>query len=94
MRAGLFYELGVILPEVRLQFDKTLETNQLRFAINGRTLAPAAGLSADEFLVNDTADRLKLHKIKSRDAVNPANDHKCAVVRIDDATAEACRQIG
>jgi type III secretory pathway component EscV/Tfp pilus assembly protein PilF len=94
MRDGLFYELGVILPEVRLESDNALKTNEFRFKLNGREFPPVVGLERDEFLVNDTVDRLRLLNITGRDAVNPANGGECAIVRGEEVFSEVCHQAG
>jgi type III secretory pathway component EscV/tetratricopeptide (TPR) repeat protein len=94
MRDALFLELGLILPEVHFEFDSTLEANQFRFKINDRALAPTAGLERDEFLVNDTVDRLALLGIKGRKAVNPASGIESSIVRADETAPETCRESG
>ncbi len=81
MQDGLFYELGIVLPEARLRIDNTLNTNEFRFKLNGREYGPVVGLELDEFLVNDSADRLRLLNIEGRPATNPANGNECTIVR-------------
>nr|AEQ20437.1 tetratricopeptide repeat domain lipoprotein [uncultured bacterium CSL12] len=92
MQDGLFYELGVVLPEVRLEVDSNLKTTEFRFSLNGREYPPVAGLARDEFLVNDTVDRLMLLNIKGRKAFNPANGSECAVVREENTLSKSCRE--
>jgi type III secretion protein V len=82
MREGLFYELGIILPEVNLDFtDKALPSSAFRFSLNGRQSRVFEGLVADEFLVNDTPDRLRLLDINGSPALNPANGNQCAIIK-------------
>lgn len=73
MQDGLHYDLGIILPEAQLHTDRNLKTNEFRIRINGVERQPVTGLGHDDFLVNDTVDRLKLFNIEGRTAINPAN---------------------
>lgn len=93
LQEGLFYELGITLPDVQLATDRSLPARSFRFRLNGVEHAPVSGLEADESLVNDTADRLALLRIQARDAVNPANGSQCAVVRGQEQV-EICNKAG
>lgn len=94
MQDGFFYELGIILPDVEYRVDKNLNPGQFRFRINGVEHDGVTGLAADEFLVNDTVDRLELLGLEGREAVNPANGNQCAIVRDTQDQEESCRQAG
>jgi type III secretory pathway component EscV/tetratricopeptide (TPR) repeat protein len=94
LQDGLFYELGIVLPEVNAKIDTNLKPNQFRFRLNGIESPVIEGLASDEFLVNDTADRLALLQITARAAVNPANGTECAIVREEKGSLEICRQAG
>jgi type III secretory pathway component EscV/Flp pilus assembly protein TadD len=94
MREGLFYELGIVVPTIRTQVDNKLRANEYRFTIGGHRYDPVPGLKSDEFLVNDTVERLSLLNIKGRRATNPANGTDCAIVRDEEGSAELCRGLG
>ncbi|HSE36033.1 MAG TPA: FHIPEP family type III secretion protein, partial [Blastocatellia bacterium] len=94
MRDGLFYELGMVLPEVRVEIDNSLNKNEFRFRLNGRESATLPGLEQDQFLVNETVDRLRLLGINGVEAVNPANGNACAIVRAEEASSGDCREAG
>lgn len=94
MQEGLFYELGILFPEPKVETDSRLKPNEFRFTLNGRKLLPVPGLDKDEFLVNDTVDRLTLLSITGREAVNPANKSEAAVIREEGGAAKSCRDAG
>ncbi|MFN2510041.1 MAG: hypothetical protein ABR568_01205 [Pyrinomonadaceae bacterium] len=73
MQDGLFYELGIVLPETRIEVDNTLKVNEFRFNLNHREYPAILGLESDQFLVNDTVDRLIKLGIEATAATNPAN---------------------
>jgi type III secretory pathway component EscV/tetratricopeptide (TPR) repeat protein len=94
MQDGLFYELGIVLPETRVETDNTLNDGEFRIELNGRKGEPQQGLKRDEFLVNDTVERLRLLSIEARPAVNPANDNECAIVAGGQPALKTCRDAG
>lgn len=94
MRDGLFYELGILLPEVQAAIDSALKSAEFRVLLNGVEYQTLNGLERDEFLVNETVDRLTLLRIEGREAVNPANGSECAIVRNTQGQAETCKQAG
>jgi type III secretory pathway component EscV/tetratricopeptide (TPR) repeat protein len=94
MQDGLFYELGVVLPEIRLEIDNTLKANEFRFNLNGREYPAIPGLEPDEFLVNETVERLSKLGIEGKVTTNPANGNECAVVREEETPSKKCREAG
>lgn len=94
LQDGLFFELGIVLPQIHLTIDESLKTNQFRFKLNNREYQPLVGLESDEFLVNDVVNRLKLLNIEGKEAINPANGSKCAIVREEKDSSAICRQAG
>ena len=95
MQDGLFYELGIIVPEVQLRTDHNLKDAEFRIRLNGVEHPPTTGFRHDEFLVNDTVDRLTLIGIKeARKHFNPANGNECAVVQGGHDQAMFCKQAG
>lgn len=94
MRDGLFYELGIILPEVRIEIDNSLKPNEFRFRLNAVEYSIHEGLGPGEFLVNDVKERLKLLGVEARPVKNPANDDDCAIVSGTEETINRCRDVG
>lgn len=80
MRDGLFYELGARYPRFEFVPNESLKPNSFAFKINHLTMLPWVGLPSDQWLVNDTPDRLKLLNIQGRAALNPANANECSLV--------------
>ena len=78
MRDGLFYELGVKFPGIRVRGNETdLGAGSYIIMINEIPLV-SGNISLDKVLVNDTVDRLTLLNIQGEEAVNPANGSECA----------------
>ena len=78
MRDGLFYELGVKFPGIRVRGNETdLPDGTYIIMINEIPLV-SGNVALDQVLVNDTVDRLTLLNIKGEEAVNPANGSECA----------------
>ena len=78
MRDGLFYELGVKFPGIRVRGNETdLAAGTYIIMINEIPLV-SGNVSLDKVLVNDTVDRLTLLNIQGEEAVNPANGSECA----------------
>lgn len=93
MQEGLFYELGLVLPNMSVEIDDSLQADEFQLQINDLRLPPFSGLTPDQTLVNDTAERLALLNLKAEKAINPANGIECALVRGTEA-ADLCRQSG
>jgi len=78
MRDGLFYELGVKFPGIRVRGNETdLPDGTYIIMVNEIPLV-SGNVSLEKVLVNDTVDRLTLLNIKGEEAVNPANGSECA----------------
>jgi hypothetical protein len=80
MSDGLFYELGFSYRLDDVQADPELSDPWFRVRWNDISTRQIKGLTADEFLVNDTVDRLTLLNVKGTEAINPANQSECAIV--------------
>ncbi len=92
MRDGLFYELGVKFPGIRVRGNETdLPDGTYIIMINEIPLV-SGNVSLDKVLVNDTVDRLTLLNIKGEEAVNPANGSECAWIPAE--YAEIAEQAG
>jgi flagellar biosynthesis component FlhA/lipopolysaccharide biosynthesis regulator YciM len=94
MTEGLYWELGIILPEVRPQIDPSLDIAEFRLGLNGAEPARFTGLQPDEFLVNESAARLKTLGIEATEHENPANENESAKVRSASEKAPTCRSYG
>ena len=66
MNDGLFWELGLTCCLVPVTIDDDLKSPWFRLEWNDIRLPPMKGLANDQFLVNDTVDRLQLLNLKGR----------------------------
>ena len=83
MRDGLFYEIGVRFPGIRVRGnDGDMGPGSYLIMINEIPLIMGTA-DQDKCLVNDTADRLKLIGIDAEPAQNPANGQTCAWIPMD-----------
>jgi type III secretion protein V len=83
MRDGLFYELGVRFPGIRVRGNEgDLPPGSYIIMINEIPLVMGT-VDQQKCLVNDTPDRLKLIGIMAEPAQNPANGQACAWISID-----------
>ena len=86
MRDGLFYELGVKFPGIRVRGNES-DLAQGTYIIMINEIPVVSGsVSLDKVLVNDTVDRLTLLNIQGEEAVNPANGSECAWIPEEYAT--------
>ncbi len=78
MRDGLFYELGVRFPGIRVRGNESdMPPGSYLIMINEIPLVMGT-VSQDKVLVNDTVERLRLLNIEGEPATNPANGNECA----------------
>ncbi len=78
MRDGLFYELGVRFPGIRVRGNETdMPPGSYLIMINEIPLVMGT-VSQEKVLVNDTVERLRLLNIDGEPATNPANGNECA----------------
>jgi len=78
MRDGLFYELGVRFPGIRVRGNETdMPAGSYLIMVNEIPLVMGT-VNIDKVLVNDTAERLRLLNIEGETATNPANNNECA----------------
>src|SRR5262245_6917873 len=92
--AFFYYEIGIRVPSIQVAEDRTLEPLEWRVQGNSLRCPPFMGLAANEFLVNDTVDRLKLLEISGRSTINPANGSEGAIVTDDGGAAIRCKSAG
>ncbi|MCP4500475.1 MAG: FHIPEP family type III secretion protein [Deltaproteobacteria bacterium] len=83
MRDGLFYELGVRFPGLRVRGnDSDMPAGSYIVMINEIPLV-MGNVDQNKVLVNDTPDRLRLLGIDAEPAQNPANGNQCAWISAD-----------
>lgn len=82
MGDGLFYELGIRVPEVFLTASTDVEENALVLRLNHLAGPAQKGLRVDQMLVNATAEqlRLKVPGIAVTEATNLANNAECGII--------------
>ncbi|MCC7071433.1 MAG: type III secretion system export apparatus subunit SctV [Deltaproteobacteria bacterium] len=83
MRDGLFYELGVRFPGLRVRGNEgDLPPGSYIIMINEIPLVMGS-VDKTKCLVNDTPDRLRLLGIEAEPAQNPANGNACGWIAMD-----------
>jgi hypothetical protein len=80
LREGIFTELGIELPAIRFVAVEALKPRTFCFRLNRLTSVPLRGLSPGQLLVNDTAERLALTRIKATATLNPATWQPASIV--------------
>src|SRR5205823_2527857 len=89
---GLFYELGVRYPGLRVRGNEgDLPKGAYIIMINEIPLVMGT-VDQAKILVNDTAERLRLLNIPGEPATNPANGNDCAWVSVEHQNL--CEQAG
>ena len=82
MRDGLFYELGVRFPGIRVRGnERDMPPSSYLVMINEIPLVLGT-VNLSKVLVNETADRLKLLNIPGEKTTNPANSNECAWIHV------------
>ena len=94
MSDGLFYELGLSVPQLTLRHDPEARPGAFSVLVNGEVASSFQGLEPSTFLVNETVERLALVGIQGEPSVNPANGNPCAVVRSGEEVRQRCEQLG
>ncbi|HWY44522.1 MAG TPA: FHIPEP family type III secretion protein [Candidatus Sulfotelmatobacter sp.] len=93
MQDEIFEELGLFVPDLRLEADSLLAEDEFRIQTNELLLPARAGLKEGEYLIDETAGRLALLKIGARTAVNPSNGSEAAIVD-DRVSRDTCIGFG
>ena len=94
LQEGLFNELGIIIPKVSIDMDEILEENDFIIQLNDVRFPPITGLEHDQFLVNDTVERLPLINIKGKKVIIPASGTENAIVQNKEHELEICKKAG
>ncbi|HKQ79950.1 MAG TPA: FHIPEP family type III secretion protein [Blastocatellia bacterium] len=84
MADGLFYELGMRVPDVVLTAGDNSRESAASFKINDIRCPARLGIKPDQLLVNASIDQLKLLDIEAERAINPANDNECSLINKSD----------
>lgn len=93
MRDGTFFDLGVVVPPIRLMPCKLLGDREFRARIGELRTAARRTLRDDENLVNERASTLEARcGVVGRPARNPVSGAPCAIVAA--AAAEKCEAAG
>ena len=79
MRDGLFVELGLSFPPMRLRPDPSLRPGGFAFRVNGIRTLPRIGLEMGTIYINDVAERLRLMNVDAKPSANPATHQPGAV---------------
>ena len=72
LRSGLYYDLGVMLPNVHISGDAPLKENQYFIALKEVPVVYGT-LRPDRVYVNDSADNIRVYGIEGEDVRNPAD---------------------
>ena len=80
LRDGLFYDMGMRFPSFRFVYTETLGDEEFRVRFGDLRDPVQRTLLPNEFLVNDTSERLSLLGLEARDARNPINGVPAAIV--------------
>jgi hypothetical protein len=78
---GLFYELGVYLPKVKVAREEVFTGDVYRFGLNDRSLLPEPALEAGHVLVNAGVEELNELGIEATPSTNPATGRPAALVK-------------
>jgi hypothetical protein len=84
---GIFYDLGLRLPDIFLVPSLHVPENAIQIKLNERIRPPIQGLRPDELLVNATVDYLKGLNIPARLAKRPNDDTEIAIVELSQRQA-------
>ncbi|MFQ5796701.1 MAG: FHIPEP family type III secretion protein [Candidatus Bipolaricaulia bacterium] len=84
MADGLFYELGIRVPDIRLIASQDIDENAFAVKVDHTVDSPHTGLQPHELLVNDIPERLELLGVEASMAINPANDTECSIINEKD----------
>ena len=83
MEEGLFWEMGIYLPDLVWKIDPDMPPGMIAFRTNDQTTLCNPLPAQDELLVDDTPDRLKLLNITAATmTANPASGKPCSIVSI------------
>ncbi|MFX1250040.1 MAG: FHIPEP family type III secretion protein [Promethearchaeota archaeon] len=91
---GLFYEYGIMIPEIGIDIDGRLKDNDFRIQINDLRFPPIRGLDQDQFMVNDVSERLLLLGLTGKKIINPANGSELSVVQNKAGSKKICEEAG
>jgi flagellar biosynthesis component FlhA len=88
----MFDELGLILPEITIEIDDSLEDNAFRVQLNDIRLPPSQGLAENEFIVDDTPENLSSKKINGERFIFPLGGSLFSIVKNTDSAFSHCKE--
>lgn len=94
MEEDLFYDLGVLLPPTQIHTDETLPANTFRISIGNLPGIDYKGLAPDEFIVNETAERLSLLDSHVTAFYNPVNGKMVSVFAMKNNNHQQYKELG
>ena len=94
LQEGTFYDLGIIIPAIENELDQNLGHEEFRLQLNDLKFPPLQGLNDDEFLVNETVDRLSLLGMNGRKAFNPVDGREYARAKNEGEALKTCKSAG
>ncbi|MEQ9495612.1 MAG: flagellar biosynthesis protein FlhA [Deltaproteobacteria bacterium] len=80
MRNGLFFELGMRFPNVRMRVNPWLEESDCYVVYINEIPGPVRKLRRDRILVNESPNRLRAFNVRGQPVENPATGTTCAWV--------------
>jgi hypothetical protein len=87
----IFDELGLMLPEVELAGDDSLNESDLRLQLNDLVLPTATGVGLDQFAVNQTAEELSRVDLSGQRMIDSITEKECIVLPANDELTKKCR---
>jgi hypothetical protein len=89
--AGLFRELGIVLPTAAVLCDLNLSEPDFRIQLNDMRLPPVRGLHQGQLLVECPPEDLQQLAVAAEGFVHPITGNLCALVPNGAAVLERCR---
>ena len=80
MTDGLFYELGIRVPDIRFVSSDDVKENAFALKVQHLVGPPYIGLQPDQLLVNDTPQHLGLLGVEASEAISPDNNSQCSII--------------
>ena len=89
MADGLFYDLGLRIPEIQLAANEDLTGNQLRIIVGDAAPSLRIGLAPEQLLVSAPVEALAKFELAATATANPVNGRRCAIISAADGDATA-----
>jgi len=92
LQSGMFEDLGLTLPAIVFAPDDSQRDRNFAFRINDLETEPIVGLSREQLLVNDTAERIRQAGFDAVAALHPNAGQTASVIA--DRNGHAVRELG